>query len=497
MKNEILVILTVGILIATTFSGCISEKEREEVSTYFTDVCEYGATGNGETLDTEAIQKAIDACTKVGSGTVCFPPGTYLSGSIHMKSNVRLYLDKDATILGAPNNINVYDSPEDNPWDAYQDFGHSHWHNSLIWGENLENIAIIGHGTINGGGMSRGDPAPGGGDKTIALKSCKNILVKDIKIEHAGHFAILPTGCDNMVIDSVNIDTNRDGINLDCCHDVVINNCKINSPLDDAIVPKSSYALGYKRLCENITIANCYVSGYDEGSLEGPRTGGGGTGRIKFGTESNGGFKNVTVDNCIFDNCWGLALEIVDGGIMDNLTISNIVMKNVTVPIFIRLGNRSRGPKSPPVGKIQNISISNFTAIDADERYGSIISGVPSYPIGENIRLENISITYKGGGKKILSCVRVPEKEKDYPEPNMFGIMPSYGFYCRHVRGIEFHNVTVGFDKPDRRPALICEDIDGLTLDGFKAERAFKSEPPIILNNVKNVFIHDSLDIPM
>ena len=152
------------------------------------NVKDYGAAGNGITLDTDAINKSIEVCSAAGGGAVYFPAGTYQSGSIRLKSNITLYLDVGATLLGAPNTINAYDPPEDNPFDMYQDFGHSHWHNSLIWGENLENITIMGLGTIDGGGMTAENPEPGGGDKTIALKLCKNIVIQDITIRHAGHF---------------------------------------------------------------------------------------------------------------------------------------------------------------------------------------------------------------------------------------------------------------------------------------------------------------------
>ncbi len=463
------------------------------------NVKNYGAVGDGLTLDTAAINKAKEACSSAGGGTVYFPAGTYLSGSIELKNNVTLYIDAGATILGAPNNINAYDLPDKLPFKAFQDFGHSHWKNSLIWGVNLENIAIIGHGTIDGGGMTRGISPPGGGNKTIGLKLCRNISITDITIKNAGHFAILTTGCDNLTIDRVKIDTNRDGINIDCCRNVKISNCTINSPRDDAICLKSSYALGYKRATEDVTITNCMVSGYKIGTVID------GTylqskyqrcGRIKFGTESNGGFKNIVISNCIFDNCAGLALEIVDGGIMENVSISNISMRDIhNPPIFIRLGNRGRGPNNPPVGKVRNIELSNILVERAWPGCGSVISGIPGHPI-ENVRLSNIRIKYKGGGTKEDARIVPPEKEKAYPEATMFGRMPSYGFYCRHVKGLEFHNVEVGFEKEDLRPAMVCNGVEGLIIDNFKAERAPGNESPIVLKDAKDVFVYDCSDFP-
>ena len=273
-----------------------------------------------------------------------------------LQSNISLYLDQGATLLAAaPNDSVGYDAPDPGAGNAYQDFGHSHWHNSLIWGENLENISILGPGTIYGKGLTREGPhrAPIG-NKSIALKLCRNVILKDFTMLYGGHFCILATGVDNLTIDNLKIDTNRDGMDIDCCRNVRISNCSVNSPFDDAICLKSSYALGYARATENVTIVNCQVTGYDRGTFingtylrneahlvpdrEGP------TGRIKFGTESNGGFKKITISNCVFEHCRGLALETVDGGILEDINIGNLVMRDlINSPFFLRLGARMRG----------------------------------------------------------------------------------------------------------------------------------------------------------
>lgn len=480
---------------AGTFLLMLSVTALAGVPNFF-NVRDYGAVGNGKVLDTKTINRAVENCSKTGGGTVYFPAGTYLSGSIELKSDVSLYLDSGARLLAAPNELEVYDY-DPYPYNEFQDFGHSHWHNALIWGEKVENVAIMGTGVIDGTGMTRGDPPPGGGDKTISLKLCKNVLIKDVTVVWAGHFAILATGIDNMVIDSVKIDTNRDGINLDCCRDVRVSNCSINSPRDDGLCPKSSYALGFIRASENITITNCSVSGYDVGSLiDGSFTGGGGTGRIKFGTESNGGFKNIVIDNIIFDRCQGLALEEVDGGVLENISISNIVMNNVSKdPIFIRLGNRARGPYSPPPGEIKNINISDLTVNCINPDVTSTISGIPGQPI-ENVRLSNIRIKYIGGGTKKDSQIVPPERESEYPEPHMFGILPAYGFYARHVKGLEFHDVKVEFEREDLRPAFVFRDVQDIVLDRVEAERAAKGEPPVVFREgVHNVTVYNSRTI--
>src|SRR5579863_8659948 len=233
------------------------------------DVKTFGAAGDGKAVDTPAIDRAIAAASSAGGGTVVFGPGNYLCYSIHLKSNVVLYFSPGATIVAAefPSSSGSagYDAPEPCAWDRYQDFGHSHWRNSLMWGESLDNVSILGPGLIWGKGLSRGSGDkpldPGVGNKAISLKNCRNVTLRDFSILHGGHFAILATGADNLTIDNLKIDTNRDGIDIDCCRDVHISNCSVNSPWDDAIVPKSSYALGRSRSCENITIANCFLTG--------------------------------------------------------------------------------------------------------------------------------------------------------------------------------------------------------------------------------------------
>ena len=240
------------------------------------DVKSFGASGDGKTLDTPAINKAIEAAASAGGGTVFFPAGSYACYSIHLKSNVGLYLDHGATIVAADSpaegTSGGFDPPEPNQWDHYQDFGHSHWHNSLIWGEGLENISVCGPGMIWGKGLSRGTGntalRTGVGNKSIALKNCHNVQLLGFTIFHSGHFGLLATGVDNMTIDGLTIDTNRDGLDIDCCRSVHVSNCRVNSPWDDAICPKSSFALGYARATENVTISNCYVTGgYEEGTL--------------------------------------------------------------------------------------------------------------------------------------------------------------------------------------------------------------------------------------
>ena len=351
MKNPFVSssLLIAALLVSQTVLPSVSAADAPDKSFY--NVRSYGATGDGKNLDSPSIDKAIRAAAEAGGGTVYLPPGTYLSGTIHLASNIHLLIDMGATILAAPQNMNAYDEPEHWEGTAYQDGGHTYFRNSLIYGEGLTNIAITGEGMINGSALTAGDgqqdtgrggfknwehPTDAGkdiklarlGNKAIALKLCRNVILRDITILRGGHFAILTTGCDNMTVDNVTMDTNRDGIDIDCCRNVMVSNCRINSPNDDGLCPKSSFALGRNVITENMTIVNCTVSGFEVGTLlDGtmkPKANGNGNGRLKFGTEANGGFRNVTVANCVFRSCRGLALEEVDGGILENININNI-----------------------------------------------------------------------------------------------------------------------------------------------------------------------------
>jgi polygalacturonase len=275
------------------------------------------------------------------------------------------------------------------------------------------------------------------------------------------------------------VDTDRDGFDIDCCKNVRVSNCTVNSPFDDGICLKSSFGLGYTRATENVTITNCQVSGYDEGSLldgtfrrtykkySDSTT----TGRIKMGTESNGGFKNVTISNCVFDYSRGLALETVDGGLLEDVAITNITMRDiVNAPIFIRLGARQRGPDTIPVGACRRIILSDIVVYNADYRHGVIISGLPGHPI-EDLEMHNIRIYYKGGGTAEMARRVVPEFEKDYPEPYRFGKMPAYGFFIRHVNGLKMRDVDVSYMSPEHRPAFVLDDVKGQDLEDVHGEQ--------------------------
>lgn len=497
-----------GLLVAG--HGSAAQTANPDVPPDWYNVRAFEARGDGKTLDTGAINRAIAAAASAGGGTVVFPAGHYLSYSLRLQSNVGLHLEHGCTLIAAEGT--GYDAAESNqPWEQYQDYGHNHWHNSLIWGEQIHDVSISGPGLIWGKGLSRGEgpppqaETPGVGNKSIAFKNCRNVVLRDFSLLHGGHFGILATGVDNLTIDNLRIDTNRDGMDIDCCRNVHISRCSVNSPWDDAIVLKSSYALGQARSTEMVTISDCVVSGgYEEGTLLDAtyrrfdanrkltsyedvwRTG-----RIKFGTESNGGFKNIAITNCVFDTCHGLALESEDGAILENVTISNLTMREIyDSPIFIRLGARMRGPAGRKVGSIRRVLISNVVCSNATSPIGCIITGIPGHAI-EDLRLSNIIIEHQGGGTREQAAIRVPEKEKEYPDPDMFGPMPAQGFFLRHIRGLEMDRISIMAQKADQRPGFVLQDVQRAEFVRVQTPTA-SGAPIFVLEGVSQFRLRDS-----
>ena len=472
----------------------------------------FGAAGDGKTVDTPAVNRAIEIAESSGGGVVVFPPGDYLCFSIHLKSNVHLHLLQGSRIVAADSPVpgeqtgyrgGTYDAAEPKTaWDAYQDYGHNHWHNSLLWGEEIHDISITGPGLLWGRGLSngrdrKGDGPPfiaeqaGVGNKTIALKNCRNVLLRGFSILKGGHFGLLLTGVDNVTIDNLKIDTDRDGMDLDCCQNVRVSNCTVNSPWDDGICPKSSFALGYARATRNVTISDCWVTGYYElgsvldgsfkkfpAELHHSRTG-----RIKCGTESNGGFVNITITNCIFEGCQGYALETVDGALLEDITITNTTMRDIdTSPLFLRLGARLRGPAgATKVGTLKRILISNLDCAMASQQFCSVLSGIPGSVI-EDVKLSNIYVQTAGGGPATAEPAEMADK---YRVPNMFGTTPAYGFFLRHMRNLEMSHVEVHPAAADVRPAFFLSDVERADFFAITAPRG--TEGAFALHNVKDM----------
>ena len=459
------------------------------------DVRQHGAVGDGATMDTAAIQKAIDAAAAAGGGTVVFPPGTFLSGSIHVKSHVTLQLDQGATLLGSPRRadyrkLNFY---------------------GLVLADRQQDIGIRGKGTIDGQGkrlvadtMRLRDegklPNADEGERPtiINFRNCRDITVRDITLKESACWVQEYRECDNLTIENITVRTlaatTNDGIDIDSCSKVVVRGCDIDSE-DDGICLKSG-----PRACEDVLVENCRIRSSCNA--------------LKFGTASEQGFKNITCRNLeIYDTYLsGIALEIVDGGRMENVTISKVRMTDTNNPIFIRLGHRNAGG---PVGSIQGVTISDVTAEipnrpkNAMNKFPSYwrhqcttlitgsITGLPGHPV-QDVTLRNVAIVYggigdtpKSGHLRLDNLAKVPECAENYPESKMFGVLPAWGFYCRHAEGITFENVTLRVSGKDYRSAIVCDDVRKLMLDGVKVLSAGR-EPVIVLNDVQEATIRNS-----
>lgn len=423
-------------------------------------VRDFGATGGGQTNDTPAINQAIEQCSAAGGGTVLFPAGQYAAASIHLRSNVRLLLDSQAVLFGAPGG---FEPPETNPFAKYQDSGHSHFHNALMWGGKLEHFAIEG-GTINGGNgaIAHFDPNPRQGDKLISIAGGKNLIFHNVKHEKGGHFIYLLNDCENVTFDNIVIKESRDAVDLMGCRNVQIHDCRFTGCTDDTIGIKSDYALGRKINTANIFVWNCYFESGCNG--------------LQVGSETAGDFHNL--------NCWnvqighamkaGIGITSNDGGIIDGASYSNIVIQGAACPIYMLITDRLRsGDPQKKVGSIRNIKIQDVTVTDC--RPGqqgpvntSAICGRPESSL-ENISLINVKIHYPGGGQREEAGI-IPPYPKDY-SPRSLGPRPAAGLYVRHVKGLVLKNVEFTFDQADQRPPLVVSEIDGLTLDDFKAQK--------------------------
>jgi polygalacturonase len=427
------------------------------------DVHSYGAVGDGVAADTKALQGAVDACHAVGGGVVLLTAGTYRIGTVWLKSNVELRLVEGAELLGS---LSLADYSKDNQGaiegPAFDE--------CLLYAENAENIRITGDGSVNGRGSEKNFPIKleGGslGDRPMLIRfvDCQNIVFSGVTLKDAASWCTHLVSCEDIVIRGVKIDShvnrNNDGLDLDGCKNVLIENCNIRSG-DDSICPKSTTT----RICENIVVKNCRVQSN--------------TSAFKCGTSSRGGFKNITVSNCDFSDTRMGAIKLlaVDGGIMEDITIENIVMNNVEGPIFIRLANRGRTyhkpteqiqgkdvePEGAAVGSCRNIRIRNIKATvtsDIQKRCGIMISGIPGHCI-ENVVLENIEVSYPGGGTAEDAAREVPEDIARYPEQFFFGVLPSWGAYIRHARHVEFRNVKMSVRSPDAREKFVLVDVEG------------------------------------
>lgn len=440
------------------------------------DVRDYGAKGDGTAKDTAALQKTIDTASNQGGGTVVVPPGKYLSGTLHLKSNVTLYLSPGSVILGSPDNAD-FDAYEALPFQSVSDKETTYFQYALVAAENVHDVAIVGEGAIDGNRAERGGP------KTVAMKLCERVTIRGIIVRNSPNYSISLWGCDYVNIDGVTVlNGYADGIDPDSSRYVRISNSYVDSA-DDAICPKASPSMGMDQVrpVENLTVTNCVL-----------RTN---SSNFKFGTESSGDFKNIAVSNLVMlpreagrPPRSGISLESVDGAHIQGVVISNITMRGVRVPIFLRLGNRGRGLDPKVAGSLEDVSISNINAHGS--AVPSSITGVPGYRI-RRVSLDGIHENFEGGVKDSLS-LNVDEMVQHYPEGTMWGTLPAWGLYVRHTDGLTMRNFDAAWTTPDRRAAMIFDDVRDLSLDGVQPNTADGPAPLIWLNDVAGALIRGS-----
>jgi len=447
------------------------------------NVRDYGATGNGSTNDTPAIQRAIDAAANAGGANIVqFPSGTYRSAnSIHMRSNITIQLDSGATILGSPNDD--YDPPESNPWDDFQDYGHSHFHNAMIWGDRLTNIAFTGSGTIDGGGhLITGNPASGEADKIISLTRCNGLRVDGITLRRGGHFAMLTNNCNNITSDRLRIDTasDRDGWNVISATNVTITNAVINAD-DDALAFKSDYALGAKLPNGNVKVYDTRLSAVCCNAL-------------MFGSETCGDFtgydfQRITING---SNKSGLGMVSMDGTVISDVHYKDITMTNVRGAIYQKIGTRRRCGNSPGVGRIENITYENITSSgQSSSNFTATLWGESSSSNRiRNVTFTNVNLTVPGGN----GCMGtgVPSNDPTNYNPVSIGTRPGYGWYIHNAHDITFVGGSVQFVSNDCRPAVVANTGSTVTFDGFGYERGTSSTADFVFQSINPYCVRNS-----
>ena len=403
------------------------------------DVRKFGANGDGIANSTAAFNAAISAAAKQGGGTVLVPAGTYISGTIFLKSNITIHIESGAIIKFSPDE-KQFATYETLPFTPVDDKETTYFRYALFTADGIENVTIEGAGTIDGNRSKRGGPKP------IAFKNSQHITIRGITIRNAPNYNISLLGCDYVNIDGVTIlNGYSDGIDPDSCHFVRIANCFIDSH-DDAICLKASRALGKPRATMHVTVTNCIT-----------RTA---CNNFKYGTESAGGLQNLTVSNLVMlpresgrPPISGISLEAVDGGSVEGVNISNISMQGIRVPIFLRLGNRGRGQPIATAGKMENITITGVTALDST--IASSITGLPGALI-RNVILDNFNVRSSGGGKLITG--EIPEHPAKYPEALMFGELPAHALFIRHAEDVTIGRWKVQVAAPDARSPFVFID---------------------------------------
>lgn len=468
------------------------------------NVKDFGATGDGVTLDTASLNKAIDACCSAGGGLVYLPPGNYLSGTVILKSNVTFYLEAGATLVGSKNISDYTPKPQTggkNNQTFAQDLRDADGYH-LIFARDAENIRLAGMGKIYGPGeafwihnaqtpRNKGKHSDTGSWQVIHPRpspllefyNCRNLRIEDVRIENSSGWTLRPIHCDNVFIQGISIKNpvygpNTDGMDPTCCHNLFISNCFIDTG-DDAICLKSENPYGEElRTSKNITITNCVLTTRCNG--------------LKFGTATHGGFENVVFSNSVICQgdvapISGIAIEMVDGGWVEGVVISNIQMQNVRNPIFIRRANRTPRPDGTP-GTLRGVMIENIHATGSI--LTSSIAGLPGFDV-EDVTLSNIRIDSDENGKADQVNHNVPERENNYPEASEFGHLPSYGLYCRHVTGLRLLNLEFKPGASEERPALFCDDVKNVEISGLRCQAIVGTQPAVKLVQTRQALVRD------
>jgi len=461
------------------------------------NIVDFGAKSDTTILSTVAINKAIKKCNAEDGGTVLIPAGMFKSGTITLLDHVELHLAHGATLYGS---TDQKDFPRQKQPEYRSQKDPGGWY-SFIYAEGATNIAITGSGTIDGQGKyqkARPECIKGDRDgraRNILFISCKKVKVEDVTLRNAGVWNQHYLNCEDVTLNNQTVwnhcNRNNDALDIDGCRRVVVSNCKYDSS-DDGITLKSTGLAP----CEDITITNCVVSSHCNA--------------IKCGTESTGGFRNLTITNCIvrpsrakekhvgyWQGITGVSLEIVDGGTMEGVTVSNITIEETMAPLYLRLANRARlhtkNAPQPQVGSMRNININNIVAYNS-HNFSSSISGIEGANI-ENVMLSNILFVNRGGlrkGQFLASLKDVKENPKSYPQPTMWKELPCSGLFVRHTRNIHVNGISFVNQQEDPRPVLLLDDVKHASFT--KISTNVNCVPVALMHKTEDVKIDDNIE---
>ncbi|MBN2022347.1 MAG: right-handed parallel beta-helix repeat-containing protein [Pirellulales bacterium] len=453
------------------------------------DVTEFGARGDGTTLNTKAIQAAIDQAHQDGGGTVLVPAGQFVTGTLALKSNVELHLAHGAALLGS-------NDPDDYPMLSRGEYAsrmdRGGW-TALVYALEAENVALTGQGTIDGrGAFPLQKSGPKANDESrarnILFISCKRVRVTDLSLRDSGFWMQHYLNCEDVLIRGLRVWNqlmrNNDGIDLDGCRRVTMSDCIIDSD-DDGLCFKSEGLAA----CEDIVITNCVISSHCNA--------------IKMGTGSMGGFKRVTISNCVVKpsldprsvfkhlspgGISGISLELVDGGVLESVSIDNVVMQGVKVPIYIRLAHRGARPSpdspKPGVGTLRNVTLSNITAYETGS-VGSSVTGIPGH-CAENVTLRNIHIFPKAAVAAGQYKTDVKELADSYPEGTNWGNLPASGLFVRHVRGLLVDGFRLHLPEGEDRAPIWADDVEDLRVRDAWITGGANPDRPFVLTRDAN-----------